>query len=126
MITFVKPEFEHTDDRGYLKQLVSSGWNQTNVIFSEKGTNRGGHYHKNNTEMFYVIQGAFELVLEKDEVTKNFNIKSGDMFVVEPNVVHTFNYTEDTYIIAFYDKGVVKGDEKDIYEKSLFKKIDKN
>ena len=33
VITFIEPEYNISDDRGYLKQLVSSGWNQTNLVF---------------------------------------------------------------------------------------------
>ena len=61
VITFIEPEYNISDDRGYLKQLVSSGWNQTNLVFSKKNTFRGGHFHKNNDEVFFIINGTFEL-----------------------------------------------------------------
>ena len=28
------------------------------------------------------------------------------MFIIEPNVMHTFDYKEDSVLVAFYDKGV--------------------
>ena len=54
LIQFLKPDFEHTDERGKLVQLVHDGWKQVNVIESKAGQIRGNHYHKVNREAFYV------------------------------------------------------------------------
>lgn len=114
MIEFLKPEFEHIDDRGGLTQLVSSGWNQVNYIFSAAGTNRGGHFHKNNKELFYVISGSFNLKLESNSKNETFEIKANDMFVIHPNVSHSFEFTSDTMLISMYDKGVEGSNGMDI------------
>ena len=45
LIEFIKPDFDFTDDRGSLTQLVHKGWNQVNYITSVGGAFRGNHYH---------------------------------------------------------------------------------
>jgi quercetin dioxygenase-like cupin family protein len=115
LIEFVKPEFVYQDDRGCLRQLVSSGWNQVNVISSESDTFRGGHYHKHNREMFYIISGAFELTLECDEEKEAYQIKAGDMFIIPANVTHSFEFTKETLLVALYDNGVEREEGMDIH-----------
>ena len=118
LINFIEPEFEHTDDRGSLVQLFSRGWKQVNVVRSEKGSFRGEHYHKNNIEFFYVVSGSFRLLLDKSDEHEEYVIKSGSMFTVEPNVIHTFDYLEDSIVIAAYDNGIIEAEGKDIYSKN--------
>ena len=117
VISFPKPDFIHSDDRGSLKQLVNSGWNQINVITSLADSFRGNHYHKNNREMFYIISGKFKLILEKNGQIFSFLIEADDFFIIEPYVIHSFEYIEDTTLIAAYDNGVVEGNSMDIYTK---------
>ena len=116
VITFCSPEFIHSDERGELKQMCSSGWNQTNLISSKKNTIRGGHYHKNNNEMFFIINGSFELILEKDKQKYRFEISSNDMFIIHKEVKHSFKFIEDTMLLAFYDKGVLENSKIDIHD----------
>lgn len=116
LIEFVKPDFVFENEAGCLKQLVHDGWKQVNVITSVKGSVRGGHYHKQNKECFYIINGGFKLTVWKDDIKEEYEIKAGDMFIMPENVYHTFEYHEDTTLIGMYDNGV-KLDEntKDIW-----------
>lgn len=118
LIEFIKPDFEFSDDRGSLKQLVHTGWKQVNYITSVAGAFRGNHYHKENTEAFFVINGRFRLIaetLDKSQ-TEEYEMKSGDFFIIKPNINHSFDYLEDTSLISFYNLGVEKADgTKDIY-----------
>ena len=43
MITFLRPDFSFSDERGFLVQLCREGWKQVNVSGSCAGTRRGGH-----------------------------------------------------------------------------------
>lgn len=118
MIKILEPNFKHEDERGTLVQLVREGYKQINVISSQANTFRGGHYHKINIEAFYVIYGKFDVELIKDDETSKYTFQTGDMFLIEPNVLHNFYYLEDTLLVGMYDKGVELGDGKmDIYEK---------
>lgn len=116
MIKVVKPDFIFADERGSLVQLAREGFRQINYVFSIKGSFRGGHYHKENTECFYVLEGKFEILLELNEKKEVHVFQAGDMFYVFPMVVHSFTYLEDTRLIGMYDIGVERPDgTKDIY-----------
>lgn len=118
LVEFIKPDFEFEDARGSLKQLVHEGWKQVNYITSVAGAFRGNHYHKENTEAFFVINGRFRLIaetLDKSQ-TEEYEMKSGDFFIIKPNINHSFDYLEDTSLISFYNLGVEKADgTKDIF-----------
>ena len=51
------PDFSFNDERGFLFQLCRDGWKQINVSKTIAGTFRGGHYHKNTKEAFFIIDG---------------------------------------------------------------------
>ena len=108
LIEFIKPDFEFADDRGALTQLVHQGWKQVNYITSVAGAFRGDHYHVQNKEAFYVISGEFKLVLKHNATGEQEShlIKAGDFFIINPDITHSFDYTKDTQLISFYDKGV--------------------
>ncbi len=116
MITILKPDFVFEDERGRLTQLVREGFSQFNIVCSKKGVLRGEHYHKENREAFYVISGSFRLVVKERGVKEEYVFRAGDMFLVPPNVVHSFYYLEDSVVAGLYDIGVEKADgSKDIY-----------
>lgn len=116
LIEFMKPDFIFKNNKGCLTQLVHDGWKQVNVIMSEAGSVRGGHYHKFNDEGFYVVSGSFALEVWKGETRESYGFRAGDMFRVLPYVFHTFSYHEDTLLVSLYSRGVeLSGTEKDIW-----------
>ncbi len=115
MLEFIKVDFEFSDDRGVLKQLCHDGWCQVNYLFTKKGVFRGNHYHKENQEAFYIIDGEIDLVLEKDGKKEEYTVKTGDFFIIKPFVIHSMTFKKDTSMIALYDKGVEKDGKKDIF-----------
>lgn len=118
LIQFLKPDFEHVDERGKLVQLVHDGWKQVNVIESKAGQVRGNHYHKMNKEAFYVVKGEFDLWLEKNGESETYHLTTGQMFQIESYVIHTFEFRKDSILIGFYDTGIeMAGIEKDIFKK---------
>ncbi len=106
MIKIIDPDFIFEDERGTLTQLVHEGYNQINVVTSKAGVERGNHYHALNREGFFVVEGAFFLEASLDGKKESYEFKKGDMFIIEPYVMHRFVYYEDTVLVAFYDKGV--------------------
>lgn len=117
MISFIQPEFTHSDDRGQLVQLVSDGWKQINVTFSRSHILRGGHYHKINRELFYIISGevAVKLLNVITQEQQELKVAKNRMFVIEKFTVHTFDFLQDTTMLACYDMGVIVNKEMDIY-----------
>lgn len=118
LISFLKPDFSFQDERGFLYQLCHDGWRQINVSKTVKGTARGGHYHKFTREAFFIVSGKLRVILEKGEQIENYAFQAGDFFVIEPFAIHSFNFDEDTLMVAMYDIGVEKSDgTKDIFKK---------
>ena len=116
MIQILTPNFEFSDERGKLTQLVREGFSQFNIIFSKKDVLRGNHYHKENKEAFFVISGKFELTASLNGEEKTYIFEEGDMFLVPPFVNHSFYYLEDTLLASMYDIGVENPDgTKDIF-----------
>ena len=106
MIKIIEPDFIFEDDRGSLVQLVHEGYSQINVVTSKAGVERGNHFHKINREGFYVVEGAFTLEASLNGQKETYEFRKGDMFIIEPYVMHRFIYLDDTTLVAFYDKGV--------------------
>lgn len=112
MLKVIKTDFAFTDERGTLVQLIHEGYRQINVITSRKGVVRGGHYHKQNEEAFYIVSG--ELDVEVNGETTRF--KAGDFFGIEPFDMHSFRFLEDTVLVSMYSSGVELPDgSKDIF-----------
>ena len=88
LIEKLKTDFEFQDERGTLTQLVRRGYSQVNVITSKGGMLRGGHYHKLNTEAFYIVSGSCKVTAYKGEQKEVFEFKAGDFFRVSPYVFH--------------------------------------
>ena len=122
LISILKPDFIFDDERGKLIQLVHQGYSQFNIVFSNKGVHRGGHYHKDNSEVFYVISGSFKMAVTQNGQSEKYFFQKGDMFLVPPYVVHSFNYLEDTCVVAMYDFGVEHANgSMDIYGQDITK-----
>ena len=58
---------------------------------------RGGHYHKHTRELFYILSGEIEIIIEElgSGEKEQFTAKPGDIFVIEPMHVHTFRSLSD-------------------------------
>jgi len=116
MYKVITPYFQHQDARGSITGIINSGkWEEINYITSVKSTVRGGHYHKETEEMFYIFNGVIQVTFEKivndkksgEIETRSF--KSGDSFVIYPFTLHTFEMLEDSSWINMLSK---KMDEK--------------
>ena len=117
LVEIMKPNFEFKNNGGALIQLVREGWKQINVLYSNKNSKRGGHYHKICNEAFYIVDGKLKLLLEKGDKREENEFKKGEMFMITPYIKHTFVFLEDTVMVSMYDKGVeLENGEKDIYE----------
>lgn len=116
MIEILKPDFEFNDERGRLMQLTHGNCAQVNYVESKPSSLRGGHFHKINRETFYIIKGEVEVTVKKDGKKETYLFRSGDMFAIDKNVIHYFDYKKESSLIVVYDKGVELPDgTKDIY-----------
>lgn len=101
----LKVDFEYEDERGTLTQLVRRGYSQINVVTTKKGVVRGGHYHKMNTEAFFLVSGSCRVSVSKDDITEVATYHAGDFFRIGPYVMHDFEYLEDTIMVTMYSLG---------------------
>lgn len=116
MLEILKPDFEFNDERGRLMQLIHGDCAQVNFVTSKPSSLRGGHYHKQNREIFFIIDGEVEVTVKKDDRKEVYHFSSGDMFAINKNVIHYFDYKKESSLIVVYDKGVENSDgTKDIY-----------
>lgn len=116
MIEILKPDFEFNDERGKLMQLIHGDCAQVNFVESKPSSLRGGHFHKLNREIFFIIDGEVEVTVMKDGKKETHRFRSGDMFAINKNVIHYFDYKKASSLIVVYDKGVELPDgTKDIY-----------
>lgn len=95
-----------------LDEIYQRGYRQINVITSKKGALRGGHYHKENEEAFYIISGELEITVNGQRQL----FHSGDFFDIERNDLHSFYFLQDTVLVSMYSNGVELPDgSKDIF-----------
>lgn len=112
MLEHLEVDFSFLDERGSIVQLVREGYAQVNVITSKAGVFRGGHYHKENREAFYIIEGALKL----EVAGVSYEFKRGDFFGIEPYDMHSFTFLEDTTLVSLYSRGVENPDgTKDMF-----------
>lgn len=110
------PDFEFQDARGRLTQLVHTGYEQVNVVFSNAGVTRGGHYHKESREAFFVVSGSVKVSLSHGQACEERMFEKGEFFLIHPEVIHSMFYPEDCVLIAMYDRCVEsENGEKDIH-----------
>lgn len=120
-LKILSPEFIHSDERGSLTQLVSGGYSQINIVVSESGVTRGGHYHKACREAFYIIEGAVKVTAESGgEITERI-FRRGDFFEIYPHTAHEMYFPERCIMAVLYDKPVETESGKDIYEREIMR-----
>lgn len=117
MIEKLNVDFKYEDDRGSLIQLVHEGYEQVNVLYSAKGTIRGGHYHKETSESFYIINGSVSVKAKYGEKEIYYKFMKGDFFLIKPFVVHSMEFAEDCLMVQLYSKTV----ERDNGSKDIFR-----
>ena len=116
LFQIIKPDFEYSDQRGQLKQLVHDGWKQVNVLVTNAGVIRGIHYHKISREAFYLLSGSVDVRFRNGENHSERHFVANDFFVVLPGTVHELSFPENCVMVQMYDIPVEKEDgSKDIF-----------
>jgi dTDP-4-dehydrorhamnose 3,5-epimerase-like enzyme len=96
----IEKYFQHTDPRGSIVGLLNTGtWHEVNLITSDAGVIRGGHYHKLTEECFLILTGSILVKFRRpvehgQDVREDVLFHAGDVFVVNPFVEHTFEVLE--------------------------------
>ena len=97
-------------------QLVHDGYKQVNVLESFAGTERGGHFHKKATEVFFVVNGSVNVNMRKDNIKLCRSFSKGDLFAIKPGTLHSLYFETDCIMVALYDVPIEGEDgTKDIF-----------
>lgn|GEM_PF-1202347 len=96
-----------SDHRGSFWGLVNQGdWQEVNFVSTQAGRVRGGHFHTQTNEIIFLIKGKAEVKLQDcydPQQKQQFILNSGEGIEIEPYVVHTLSYLEDSEQIALLD-----------------------
>lgn len=107
-------EYIRIDDRGRLIQVSTYDWKQCNVLEIKKGKFFGGHYHKNRTELFYVISGVvkFRINNRKNNSNDTVIISICGCLRIDPYDLHEIEAIEDAVLVELLSEPY---NEKDVY-----------
>lgn len=95
----LEPYKRFEDGRGVFLGILNSGrWEEMNYIETRAGQVRGGHFHKETREIFFIIDG--EIDIETWDVrgtgpAKSRRVSKGAIVIVDPYEVHTFSCRTD-------------------------------
>ncbi|UCG13925.1 MAG: cupin domain-containing protein [Deltaproteobacteria bacterium] len=95
-------------ERGELALIEDGESFQHLAYFSLKkgrGYYRGGHYHRNKVEHFYMVSGRVRVQLVDLEIGEKSEVilKAGQRVTIYPNCAHRFEAEEDAQVIEYYD-----------------------
>lgn len=111
------PYMYYADGRGIIQGISNSfSWKEVNLIQTHSDEVRGGHYHKQTTELLVICSGRVDVLLESlcDSKVFQFEAGSGDTVLIKPWFKHTVKCLENTIWVNLLDKPMGKV-KKDIY-----------
>lgn len=102
----LSPYFTRLDERGGFLGITQESWAEVNFIETRANQVRGNHYHKETTELFFIVSGEIEVVIDDLNSGKHLELsfRKGDVFIIEPYEVHTFRTTTDAQWINMLSK----------------------
>ena len=113
------PEYVRDDERGRLTQ-VATFTNQLNILEINEGRNMGGHFHKETTEAFFILDGHISLWSYKrgdKEAIENEFFKN-DIFFIEPWEWHAIEALSNSRLAVLLSKPY-NPDKPDIHDGGL-------
>ena len=117
----LKTNFEFADERGeFFEVWRGDQWKEINFFTSLKGAVRGGHYHKETSELFFVVAGRCEVEIKDLKTGQNekFSVGYKDIFMVEPYEAHFITAVEDLKVVTFLNRPFNK-ERPDTYEYAI-------
>ena len=91
----------------------------TLVIYPQKNSIRGNHYHKKTSQYNFVIDGIINYYFKtkKQKKIKVIKLKKGDLILTKPNEIHAFKTVSSKSIFMVFTVGIRGGKdyEKDTY-----------
>ena len=79
----INPKLILDDKRGKFFEVIrNKTWKEMNFLESSKGSVRGMHYHKKITELFFVVDGKIEVIIENVKTNETQTFKAKNMIVL--------------------------------------------
>lgn len=96
-----------SDQRGLFWGLVNQGnWQEVNFVATQANQVRGGHFHTKTHEVIFLVKGKVEVELQdchNPEQKQKFILNSGEGIRIEPYMLHTLRYLENSEQVALLD-----------------------
>lgn len=120
----------YRDKRGHLIQFISEkflsdnnlGFGQIYLLtFEGKDVIRGNHYHLHSSEVFCLIQGEIEIVLEdvetKERFARVYTSSEDSVFRISigPRIAHAIKSVSHSAILVSYASKMYDPDNEDKY-----------
>jgi mannose-6-phosphate isomerase-like protein (cupin superfamily) len=102
------PYMKRLDERGGFWGITQDGWAEVNFIETAAHQVRGNHYHKETRELFFIISGEIDIVIENlvSGERSEISVSKGDVFIIEPFELHTFHTKTDAQWINMLSQPV--------------------
>ncbi len=91
----------HSDNNGEIYNILDATIGHIAVIHSVAGAVRGNHYHKEDDQWIYVLQGRMA-VRAVDPVTEekwSYYVEEGQLEYMPPGVAHAYWFPKDTLFL---------------------------
>jgi dTDP-4-dehydrorhamnose 3,5-epimerase-like enzyme len=99
----LRANFEHRDGRGkFVEVWRGEEWREMNFFTVKKGFTRGGHYHKETRELFFIVEGDCEMRLVDVRTWREstHGLREEDIFIVDPYELHYLTALTDCKIVS--------------------------
>jgi dTDP-4-dehydrorhamnose 3,5-epimerase-like enzyme len=102
----LSPYITRLDERGGFLGITQERWAEVNFIETQANQVRGNHYHKETRELFFIVSGEIEVVIEDLNSGEHLELSfsKGDIFIIEPFELHTFCTRTDAQWINMLSK----------------------
>lgn len=122
--TIVRLEEPFRDARGYIQNLVHAPLGSAVLIYSEKGSIRAEHWHRQDFHFCFLLSGSLlylERALGSDAIPTVTKIVAGQLFFTPPRVEHSMYFTEPSMFLTLgklsrtheaYEADLVRLDKK--------------
>ena len=102
----ISPYITRLDERGGFLGITQESWAEINFIETGAKQVRGNHYHKETRELFFIVSGEIEIVIDDLISGKHLemSVSKGDIFIIEPYELHTFRTRTDAQWINMLSK----------------------
>ena len=106
MMQKLSPYISRPDERGGFLGITQESWAEINFIETRANQVRGNHYHKETRELFFIVSGEIEVVIEDLNSGEHLELSfsKGDVFIIEPFELHTFRTKTDAQWINMLSK----------------------